>query len=92
MLHVDKVRSSLTFKFPFAVRWYVEAISSAWFFFGEPNICPRNPSWHFLMVDKRLGVGHGMYDGVGDTFFPLDILHDLIVRGCKGIDFALHIL
>ena len=45
-------------------------------------------------VDKRLGVGHSRptYDGVGDTVFPFDIQHDPIARGCKGIDFALHIL
>ena len=24
-------------------------------------------------VDRRLGVGHGMYDGVANTVFPLDI-------------------
>ena len=43
-------------------------------------------------VDKRLGFGHGIYDGVGDTVFPFDTQHDPIPRGCKGIDFALHIL
>ena len=44
-------------------------------------------------VDKRLGVGHGMYDGVGDTVFPLDTQHEpIIARSCKEIDFAVYIL
>ena len=43
-------------------------------------------------VDKGLGVGHGIYDGVGDTVVSFDIQHDPIARGYKGIDFALHIL
>ena len=43
-------------------------------------------------VDKRPGVGHCMYDGVRGTIFPFDIQPDPIARGCKGIDFAFHIL
>ena len=38
-------------------------------------------------VDKKLGVGHGMYDGVGDTIFTLNIQHDpsfKILAGYRG--------
>ena len=38
-------------------------------------------------ADKRLGVGHYMYESIGNTVFSLEIQHNHI-----AINFVLHIL
>ena len=58
---------------------------------GAEGYAQKILAGHFLHRGQGawLGVDNGMYDGFGDTVFPLDIQHD-IASGCKEIDFALH--
>ena len=44
------------------------------------------------MVDKRLGVGHGIYHGVWDMIFSFYVEYNPVAGSCKGIDFTFHVM
>ena len=44
------------------------------------------------MVDKRLGVGHGIYHGVCDMIFSFYVEHNPVAGGREGIDFTFHVM
>ena len=72
---------------PFALRWYVKGVSTS--SSGSRRTCQRNLSWRFLTQQTRNSV---MLVMVYMTVFLFYIKHDCVARGCKGIDFSLHIL
>ena len=52
----------------------------------EPRLAISN------MVDKRLGVCHGIYHGVWDMILSFDVEHDPVAGGRKGVDFTFHVM
>ena len=55
---------------PDGMRWDAECISAGRLFFWETKDVPKELQVAILnMVDKRLGVGHGIYHGVWDMIF-----------------------
>ena len=43
------------------------------------------------MVDKRLGVGHGINHGVCNMIFSFYVEHNPVAGGREGIDFTFHV-
>ena len=54
---------------------YIDSISSDRLFLRKPKNMPKESSLAFsYTVEKRLGVGRGICDGVRDMVFPIDII------------------
>ena len=54
---------------------------------------PKKPQLAILnMVDKRLGVGHGIYHGVRNMIFLFYVEHNPVAGSCKGMDFTFHVM
>ena len=51
----------------------------------EPQLAISN------MVDKRLGVCHGIYHGILDMIVLFYVEHDPVAGGRKGVDFTFHV-
>ena len=79
---------------PVAMRWDVKCISTGrLFFFWETEDVPKEPQLAVSnIVDKRLGVCHGIYRGVWDMILSFDVEHDPVAGGRKGVDFTFHII
>ena len=72
------------------MRWDVERISTGRLFFWETEDVPKESQLATSnMVDKRLGVGHGIYHGVCDMIFSFYVEHNPVAGGRKGVDFIL---
>ena len=75
------------------MRWDVECISTARLFFWETEDVPKKPQLAISnMVDKRLGVGLGIYHGVRDMIFSFYVEHNPVAGSRKGIDFPSHVM
>ena len=62
--------------------------------FAELVLCgPKVPQLAISnMVDKRLGVCHGIYHGVWDMIPSFYVEHNPVAGSCKGVDFTFHVM
>ena len=90
---VRLVGGTWTSRSPFAMRWYIESISSVRLFFRETKDMPKKTQLSLpYIVYKWLGVSHGIYDGVWYMVSPFNIEHNTVGWCGKSIDFAFHVL